>query len=297
MRSAFKGSLIAGLSIISLAFLGARVSAINGPVSPSQGPTRGPSTQVTPVPPPPRACQPGELIRDVQTQEKVFALTFDDGPWPVNTQAIMNILRSRGYESKATFFMVSNNLQYYSTIGKEVKNRGYLIGNHSKTHATYNPSSIAAEIAPAQTDFKNILGVSPYYFRSPGLTQGEVIQSTLAVLGMCNIFTDTDLRDYISPRISPAEIVSNFSRTLNPGTITLLHDGGSHSNTVAAIHGILDVAESRGYRLITLPELLAKRGGYRKAYTPAEKTYLNKALKADGKFNLEKERAKLKSTR
>lgn len=244
--------------------LGKKGQLVIKPVKPTKTPIRGPAKQVTPLLPEPKPFIPGELIRDVQTQEKVFALTFDDGPWPVNTQAIMNILKSRGYEGRATFFMVSNNLRSNLSIGKEVKRRGYLIGNHSKTHSTYSPSGIANEIVPAQNDFEELLGITPLYFRSPGLTMGENIQSTLKYLGMCNIFTNADLRDYISPRISSAQIVANFARTLNPGTITLLHDGGSHANTVGAINGILDVAESRGYKLISLPELLAKRGIYTK---------------------------------
>ncbi len=234
------------------------------PIRPIKHPTRGPAKQVTPLPTEPKPFVPGELIRDVQTDKKLFALTFDDGPWPINTQSIMNILKSRGYEGKATFFMVSNNLRYNLAVGKEVKKRGYLIGNHSKTHATYSPTGISNEIYHAQSDFKELLGITPMYFRSPGLTMGDSIQNTLKILGMCNIFTDADLRDYISPRISSAQIVANFARTLNPGTITLLHDGGSHTNTVGAVNGILDVAESRGYKLVSLPELLALRGIYTK---------------------------------
>jgi peptidoglycan/xylan/chitin deacetylase (PgdA/CDA1 family) len=193
--------------------------------------------------------------------QKIVHLTFDDGPWPKNTIAIMDILAQNGLEGYATFFEVGDNLRQFNDIGREVVRRGYLIGNHSKTHSTYVPHEIAAEIVPAQEEIFQLLGVRPDLFRSPGLTSGQIIQDVLAELGMCNIFTDQDPHDWANPRISAADIIANIRRQAHPGLINLLHDGGSHQETVDAIQGVIDTFRELGYTFVTMKQMMqAARG-------------------------------------
>ncbi len=205
---------------------------------------------------------PGALYRrfDVGGQ-KLVTLTLDDGPWPINTVSIMDTLSRNGLEGCATFFQVGDNMVQFLDIGKEVRDRGYLIGNHSKTHSTYVPSRIAAEISPAQQQFLDYLGLTPNIFRSPGLTEGQIIQDVLASLGMCNIFTDTDPHDWAMPRLTSQEIIMNVSNQLHPGLILLLHDGGSHTQTVNAMQGIIDVANAQGYTFVTMKQMMQAAKG------------------------------------
>lgn len=198
---------------------------------------------------------PGELIASVITDHPFISFTFDDGPWPSHTQGVMNHFRAAGLEGLATFFWIGANVRALPHLAREVVDRGYLVGNHTITHR-YTPSVIAAAIAPMQDLVHTVVGVRPVFFRSPGLTKGDIIQRTLAVHGMCNVFTETDLGDWRSPRRSAWQLVSAFERTVRPGSIVLLHDGGTHQPTVDAIPGMLEVARRKGLEVVPLDVLL-----------------------------------------
>lgn len=198
------------------------------------------------------------IIYSGPSRKKIVSFTFDDGPWPVNTKKIMNIFESFGLEGEATFFQVGNNIKQHKNISEEVAGRGYDIGNHSMSHR-YAPSIIASEIEPTQELIEN-LGVESKLFRSPGLTQGSVIQRKLATLGMVNVFTDYDIGDWTAPRISSKAITGRTVRSLHGGSIVLLHDGGDHENTVSAMPRILERTLKKGYQVVRLSKLL----GYEK---------------------------------
>ncbi|MUH51687.1 MAG: polysaccharide deacetylase family protein [Actinobacteria bacterium] len=240
---------IAGLVDVSQGGVGTRLASRLAPPAPA------PTTMW------PRLWRPGDLIRSGDVNgPPIVSITCDDGPWPVNTQAMMNHMRNAGLEQHyglIHFFMVANNALMFPDIAREVFERGYGIGNHSLTHATYNPTRLANEISPAQDVFASLFNWTPELFRSPGLTQGVVIQNECARLGMANVFTSTILNDFLAPRISSSQIINNVARTIHPGNIILLHEGGSHTQTVNALPGIIDVIHSRGYEIVRLEELLS----------------------------------------
>ena len=221
---------------------------------------RGQRIQVRPFDPiPVRECMvPGELLRSIATDQRIVVLTFDDGPDPALTLAIANIMRDRGYEGKATFFQVGDSIRRYPWITRELSDRGFEIGNHSMRHYPYS-GSLASQIAPTQDLIHEVTGKECLFFRSPGLTQSSSIQWTCARLGIINVFTDGDERDWISPRVSAWTMNSHFNRYLHPGYISLRHDGGSHRPTVEAMHGQLDICESRGYQVVSLSDALRAR--------------------------------------
>jgi len=221
---------------------------------------RGERTQLAPLPPPPKICEPGALIRGVDVGDrKLVAFSFDDGPWPVNTQAVMATFEARG--ATATFFMIGDNVRRYPDIARDVASRGFEIANHSQTHV-YRPSTIAAEVSVANETIRQATGVTPKLFRSPGLTEGSSIQAALAAQGMCNIFTTTDLGDWKSPRASSSVLCRRFASSLHNGEIVLLHDGGSHSASVQAIGCMLDVAAQRGFTVMSVGSLLGSGTPY-----------------------------------
>ena len=228
----------------------------------------GERVQLLPIPPRPRLCAPGSLVRGVDVgSQKVIAFSFDDGPWPSNTQNIMSTFESHGLH--ATFFMIGNNVRNYPDIARDVVARGFEVANHSMTHQ-YSPSTIASEIGPTNDLIGRITGVKPELFRSPGLTEGRVIQDTLRSVGMCNIFDTIDLRDWVTPRRTSSELCSSFKATMHPGEIVLLHDGGSHRQTVDTVPCMLDAAIARGYQVVTVGELLLMGYPYERA--PALRT-------------------------
>ena len=191
---------------------------------------------------------------------RIVAITCDDGPWPGNTTTVMNHMRNAGLEHDfglVHFFMVGNYVAAFPDVAREVFERGYGIGNHSLTHSTYSASGLAREIPLAQDVFSSVLGWAPELFRAPGLAKADALQAQLYRLGFANILTSTILNDHLLPRISSSQIIANVSRTIHPGNIILLHDGGSHTQTVNAFPGIINTIHSQGYEIVRLEEVLA----------------------------------------
>jgi peptidoglycan/xylan/chitin deacetylase (PgdA/CDA1 family) len=235
----------------------------------ASGATRGAAVQQTPLPelPPPPAwsdpawqtgavqgCVPGHYVRGVNTGgEKLVTFTFDDGPDPRYTVPIMDAFAERGLT--ATFFMIGINLRAYPTVGRSVVERGFAVGSHSVTHR-YGWANISGEVAPMNDVIAEVLGVRTPYFRAPGLGDGPPIDAALARAGMCHLSTDVVLGDHITPRRSAATLCATFAERLKPGTIALLHDGGTHEPTAQAVPCMLDVAAAMGYRVVSLAELL-----------------------------------------
>jgi peptidoglycan-N-acetylglucosamine deacetylase len=201
-----------------------------------------------------RYCRNGSPIRGITTTRKIIAFTFDDGPWPNHTQNIMTSFER--YNWRATFFMIGNNVRTYPTIAKNVVARGHLVGNHSMTHQ-YNPDTIAREIRPTHDLIYKITGVHTTYFRPPGLTRSSTIDYAAYYQNYsCNIHTDYDLGDWRSPRASASTLCSRFKTSLRRGSIVLLHDGGTHQQTVDAIPCMLNYVRSQGYTVVSLADLL-----------------------------------------
>ena len=201
-------------------------------------------------------CVPGTYVRRVDTGgKKLVALTFDDGPWPYNTEKVMSAIEARG--GKATFFWIAANVQKYPDIARSVIARGHEAGNHSVTHQ-YKVQTLIDEIIPAEVIIRDITGVWPRVYRSPGLTASDRLQSALGYAGFCNIWANLLSGDASVPRPSSDTICDRFKRGLSPGTIVLLHDGGSHSTTVNAVPCMADWAVSHGYQMVTVSELMGQ---------------------------------------
>jgi peptidoglycan/xylan/chitin deacetylase (PgdA/CDA1 family) len=229
----------------------------------SQGLPRAQAAILKPAPKPtpdPQAIPKwaeGRVINNVPVRrgEKVFALTFDDGPWPVYTHQILKILAD--YDVKATFFVVGSVLQNYPEIGKAIRDGGHAIGGHSWSHPT-RPRDPVAQIKRTNAAIKSILGFTPTFYRPPyGNVRSRMTwqarQEKQAIL-----IWSADSQDWRRPGAS--RIAATILRQASPGGIALMHDGGGpRGNTVAALPVIIRGLQERGYRFVTIPELLKLR--------------------------------------
>jgi peptidoglycan-N-acetylglucosamine deacetylase len=123
--------------------------------------------------------QSKDMIYSIQTRKKVVALTFDDGPHPIYTCQLLDILSK--YHVKATFFMVGASIKKYPFIVKQVIAKGHTIGNHTYTHpfniAVCSKTQIIKELNDCQTIIQKLIGQPVFIFRPPrGLFDKEVIQ-------------------------------------------------------------------------------------------------------------------------
>ena len=187
--------------------------------------------------------------------QKLFALTFDDGPWPKFTEAILEILAE--YDAKATFYMVGDVVRSHPKIARKVRDGGHAVGNHSWSHPS-RPRNPVAEVQKTNAEIKKVLGVLPSTFRPPYgiLKNGLAKQANKDNMPVVNWSADSG--DWRRP--SAEKIASRVLRQASPGGIALMHDGGGpRSRTVQALPIIIRGLQDRGYRLVTVPELLKAR--------------------------------------
>ncbi|MEI7546936.1 MAG: polysaccharide deacetylase family protein [Actinomycetota bacterium] len=212
---------------------------------------------VTTTTEPPMTCAPGSAVTTVPTGGlKLVAFSFDDGPSPTNTQAIMTEFEQRGV--RATFFEIGPYVERYADVSRDVVRRGFEIGNHTMTHQ-YLEDPILSEIGPTADLIQRVTGVRPRLFRAPGLASSRLLQDGLAKLGMCNILASILTGDASQVRPQADTICQRFKDQLRPGGIVLAHDGGvAHESTVQAVPCMLDYALAQGYQVLTISRLLAR---------------------------------------
>jgi peptidoglycan-N-acetylglucosamine deacetylase len=204
-----------------------------------------------------------------QGKGKVLCLTFDDGPDPRYTPAILDILRSHGIH--ATFFIIGANADQNIELVQREYAEGHDIGNHTYTHpniALVSEERAALELSTTQRIIENALGVSTVLFRPPynADSQPQTPEEILPVLraqkaGYVTVGERIDPRDWVKG-VTADEIVSEIRSELadeDPGHVILFHDaGGDRTATVAALPRVLDALQSQGYRFVPLSELLGQ---------------------------------------
>ena len=201
----------------------------------------------------------GKVVGKGKTSGKMVALTFDDGPSKMYTPQILTILKK--YNVKATFFMCGEQVTYYPELVKQVSSEGHEIANHSFTHPNLfknkskRGAGMAAEVEKTNALLEKLVMIKPAYFRSPyNYHDAETIKA-INDLGLIYVGWTFSVRDWEKP--APEAMVNMFNKNLIPGSIALLHDGGGNrANTVAAISGMIESAQNKGYHFVTLGEIL-----------------------------------------
>lgn len=198
-------------------------------------------------------------------QDKVIALTFDDGPSRLYTPAILDVLKKK--DVKASFFVLGTAAAMEPEVLKRIYGEGHDIGNHTFTHPDLSeiPSAqLDLELNATQRVLESKLGIRTALFRPPFVRDIEPETSeqarTLlasAALGYITIGQRIDPLDWGRPGVD--EIVRRTVSYANQrsGNVVLLHDGGGdRSQTIAALPKIIDQLRAEGYRFVTIHELL-----------------------------------------
>jgi len=191
----------------------------------------------------------GHRSRDV-------ALTFDDGPGPYTPQ-ILRVLRR--LHAVATFFVIGRWAREYPQFVADEARAGCEIGDHTETHpplALLTSSAQAAQITHAAQAIQAAGGPYPVLFRPP---YGSFNATTLQVLRgepMLMVLWSADTSDYTRPGVK--RIIYTAISGGQPGAIILMHDGGGdRTETVAALPRIIERLRQRGFRLVTVTQLVA----------------------------------------
>jgi peptidoglycan/xylan/chitin deacetylase (PgdA/CDA1 family) len=195
---------------------------------------------------------------------KEVALSFDDGPYPL-TQRFVRMLRANG--AVATFFMIGEQVDasYRATLREELRD-GDALGDHTWSHpdlVRMARSGVRSQLRGTREVIRRESGYSPCVFRPP---YGDVNGSIVAIarsLGLATILWDVDPSDWALPGVSAIE--GRVLAQVTPGAIVISHDGGGpRGQTLAAYPAIIRALRTRGYRFVTVPQLLGFRTIYRR---------------------------------
>jgi peptidoglycan/xylan/chitin deacetylase (PgdA/CDA1 family)/glycerol-3-phosphate acyltransferase PlsY len=208
-----------------------------------------------------------DLIRNGPREFKYVALTFDDGPDPVYTPQILDILEEK--DVKATFFLVGNHAFRYPSIVERMYSEGHSIGNHTNSHRSLIPLSKAAtygEIMLAEEAIEAVTGEKPTLFRPPRGVYSQYARELLKERRYTIVLWDVSSQDWEETRHT--DIVNNIMNRVQPGSVMLFHDsgnvisssGGNRSNTVKALPIIIDGLIERGYSFLTIDEMIILKG-------------------------------------
>jgi len=193
----------------------------------------------------------GEAMSTVEDGPKVIALTIDDGPSPVYTPQILDILHRYGVT--ASFSMVGRNAAAYPGVAREVAAAGHMIVNHTWNHYNLGHMSAAAvrdEIARATDAIHAAAGVRPGMFRAPYGVWPPAVFRYCAQAGLTPLAWSVDPRDWSRPGVRA--IVRHIVADTRTGSIILEHDGGGNrSQTVAALTIWLPRLLGAGYQFTT----------------------------------------------
>jgi peptidoglycan/xylan/chitin deacetylase (PgdA/CDA1 family) len=197
------------------------------------------------------------IVRCVPTSQKLVALTFDDGPQPVFTPEILKILAR--YHVKATFFMIGDRMERYPGAVSAVLNAGDAIGNHTYDHPHIekdSPSQIARELEKCERVIERLTGRRAYLFRPPRGYADATVMKIAASQGYRVILWWVCADHHDAP--TPRQMAQRVLDRVKPGAIILAHDGdsGIRWKDVAATPLIIQGLLKRGYRFVTVPELL-----------------------------------------
>ena len=202
----------------------------------------------------------GKVIAETKLplKDKVIALTFDDGPWPRTTAQVLDILKRN--DIKATFFWIGKNVKSFPEIAQLVVDAGHVIGNHTWHHwyRRMDATTAAREIEDTAAQIYETVGVKTSLFRPPGGFLNNGPASYAEKQKYTVMMWSADSRDWFYRLASPQVLINNVLKEAQPGGIVLMHDGGGdRSKTVKALPQLIDGLRQRGYKFVTVPELLA----------------------------------------
>lgn len=204
----------------------------------------------------------GEIIHRVETTEPVVALTFDDGPTTEHTEKVLAMLDDLGI--RATFFVIGAQMADVMAVGKQLAAAGHELGNHTYSHSRglilRSAARFADEIEQTDALIRQAGYQGPIHFRPPYGKKLFTGPWYLARTGRKTITWDVAPDAQAEVASSAERITAHVLEYVRPGSIILLHvHYASNEPARQAIRPIVAGLQARGYRLVTVSELLTLR--------------------------------------
>lgn len=201
---------------------------------------------------------PDTMIYKAETNDKIVALTFDDGPDERFTPLILNVLKK--HDVKATFFLLGSRLEKYVAVGNRIHKEGHIIGNHTYWHPDLtrgNVNNLIWEIEKTEELIEDKLGIKTKLFRAPYGALNETHVEQLKKLGYKGVGWSVDSEDWKS--IPKEKVKENVLNEIHPGAIVLMHSAGHWTQdltgTVEALDELIVFLKKNDYTFVTIPEM------------------------------------------
>ncbi|MEJ2208593.1 MAG: polysaccharide deacetylase family protein [Anaerolineae bacterium] len=201
----------------------------------------------------------GRLVDRVETGERVVALTFDDGPTAKYTDEVLGILREEGV--RATFFVIGTALERDLSVCQSIAAAGHELGNHSYSHwrMVLRPyGDIRDEIERTDAVIRQCGYEGEIHFRPPNGKKFLLLPFYLARNGRTDVLWDVAPEGDRQVAADDARITEYVLDRVRPGSIVLLHlMYESRAESRQALPAIIQGLKARGYRFVTISELLS----------------------------------------
>jgi peptidoglycan-N-acetylglucosamine deacetylase len=205
----------------------------------------------------------GKVYYQGDARTGAIALTFDDGPNEPYTSQVLAVLQR--YGAKGTFFLIGKNVATYPAVARRIVTEGHAIGNHTYAHNANHAvtSGTCGEILMAEQTIQSITGLQPHLYRPPHGKKSPWELHCLRDHGLVEVTWAVSTED--QHVTSPAALADSIIRAARPGSIILMHDGygtqhgtahADRSFTVEALPLIIEALQRKGYRFVTVSDLL-----------------------------------------
>lgn len=190
------------------------------------------------------------LPEEKKTEKKRIALTFDDGPHPIYTPQMLELLKEE--QVPATFFLLGENVELYGDVVKEIAKEGHLIGNHTYHHVQITSLSLeeaCKEIQETSDLIEELTGTGTEYVRPPFGTWNEELEERLDLIP---VMWSIDTKDWTTQNVD--WIVWETVKHAEDHDIILMHD--SYQSTVDAVKRVIEQLEAEGFEFVTVDEII-----------------------------------------
>jgi chitin deacetylase len=203
----------------------------------------------------------GTVVPRVETDEKLVALTFDDGPTPQFTDEILGILKAQ--DVKATFFLIGGALAENPEAGKKIVAAGHEVGNHSYSHQRMilvTPSFVKDEIEKTDALIAAAGYSKPAHFRPPYGKKLFALPYYLSQHNRLSITWDVEPETFPDVAKSSDAITKYVLDNTKSGSIILLHVMyDPQKKSLSSVQPIIEGLRQKGFRFVTVSEMIESK--------------------------------------
>src|SRR6266513_2467448 len=222
------------------------------------------------------AAESSITFSSVHVDGPYIAMTFDDGPSATLTPKLLDILAA--HHIKATFFVIGENVVQHPEVVARAVREGHEIGNHSWSHPDFGKMSddgVRSQVQRTDDAIKGATGARPTLLRPPyGSITARQKRWIHDQFGYQIILWDVDPYDWKRP--GPSVVRNRILKETQPGSIVLSHD--IHPGTIEAMPSTFDALEAKGFRFVTVSELIHAATAVQPSRTPATATNAREAI-------------------